>query len=99
VHLDLVFVGKRGTRLTAVSLSVYWKAVKERAGLDFDFYTATKHYGVHLLYKLGLSRRAIAAQTGWSERGVDDLLRTYGHTDLVALAEVTRFTRTGVMHL
>jgi hypothetical protein len=43
---------------------------------------------VHLLYKLGLSRRAIAAQAGWSEHAVDKMLRIYGHTDLVALAEV-----------
>ena len=59
-----------------------------RAGLDFDLYLATKHYGVHLLYRLGLSQRAIAAQMGWSERSVEALLRTYGHIDLVALAEV-----------
>jgi hypothetical protein len=43
---------------------------------------------VHLLYKLGLSRRAIAAQAGWSEHAVDKMLRIYGHTELVALAEV-----------
>ena len=49
---------------------------------------ATKHYGVHLLYKLGLSKRAIAAQMGWSEDAVDGLLRVYGHADLVALSEV-----------
>jgi hypothetical protein len=46
------------------------------------------HYGVHRLYKLGLARRAIAAQAGWSEHAVDKMLRVYGHTDLVALAEV-----------
>ena len=44
--------------------------------------------GVHELYRLGLSRRAIAAQAGWSERDVDAMLRIYGHADLVALAEV-----------
>jgi integrase len=84
----LVFVTKRGKRLSAPTLSLYWAQVKARAGLDFDFYLATKHYGVHLLYKLGLSRRAIAAQAGWSERDVDKMLRVYGHTDLVALSEV-----------
>ena len=63
-------------------------AVCARAGLDFDFYLATKHLGVHELYRLGLSRRAIAAQAGWSERDVDEMLRVYGHADLVALAEV-----------
>jgi hypothetical protein len=43
---------------------------------------------VHRLYGLGLSKRAIAAQMGWSEQAVDSLLRTYGHADQVALAEV-----------
>jgi hypothetical protein len=41
-----------------------------------------------VLYLLGLSRRAIAAQAGWSEQVVDKMLRVYGHTELVALAEV-----------
>jgi integrase len=84
----LVFVTKTGRRLATSTMSGYWAQVKARAGLDFDFYLATKHYGVHRLYKLGLSRRAIAAQAGWSERDVDRMLQVYGHADLVALAEV-----------
>jgi integrase len=84
----LVFVGKQGNRLNAPTMSGYWRLVNARAGLDFDFYLATKHLGVHELYKLGLSRRAIAAQAGWSEHDVDAILRIYGHLDLVALAEV-----------
>ena len=84
----LVFVAKQGKRLTAPTLCQYWKLVCAHAHLDFDFYLATKHLGVHRLYKLGLSKRAIAAQAGWSEEAVDDMLRIYGHTDLVALAEV-----------
>lgn len=44
-----------------------------RTGLDRDFYLASKHYGVHLLYKLGLSSRAIGAQMGWSEKAVESL--------------------------
>jgi hypothetical protein len=40
----LVFVSKRGNRLSAPTLSLYWAQVKARAGLDFDFYLATKHY-------------------------------------------------------
>jgi integrase len=86
--MDLVFVSKRGCQLTAPTVCQYWKVVCAHAHLDFDLYLATKHYGVHLLYKLGLSQRAIAAQMGWSERSVEGLLRTYGHLDLVALAEV-----------
>lgn len=86
----LVFVSKRGHRLTASTISQYWAVVRARAGLDesYDFYRCTKHAGVHELYRLGLSRRAIAAQAGWSERDVDAMLRIYGHTDLVALSEV-----------
>lgn len=86
--LELVFVSRTGRRLTSSILSSYWGLVKARSGLTFDFYMATKHYGVHLLYRLGLSRRAIAAQMGWSERQVDSLLRVYGHADIVALAEI-----------
>jgi integrase len=87
-HGDLVFRSKRGERLSQPTHSGYWSQVCARARLDFDFYLATKHYGVHLLYKLDLSKRAIAAQMGWSEEAVENLLRTYGHADLVTLAEV-----------
>jgi integrase len=85
---ELVFTTKTGQRLTASTMTGYWGQVKARARLDFDLYLATKHLGVHLLYKLGLSARAIAAQMGWSERGVETLLRTYGHADVAVLAEV-----------
>ncbi|HEY1275740.1 MAG TPA: tyrosine-type recombinase/integrase [Thermoleophilaceae bacterium] len=84
----LVFASKTGKPLSQPTLSGYWSQVKAAAGLEFDFYLATKHYAVHLLYKLGLSKRAIAAQTGWSEGAVEKLLRVYGHADLVALEEV-----------
>jgi integrase len=85
---ELVFLSKGGRRLSAPTLSGYWAQVKAAARLDFDFYVATKHYGVHLLYKLGLSTRAIAAQMGWSDKAVENLLRVYGHIDLIALEEV-----------
>ena len=65
-----------------------WALVKARTGLDFVFYEATRHYGVHRLYKLGLSERAIAAEAGWSEEDVDAMLRVYGHADYIALSEV-----------
>ena len=85
---DLVFRSKQGKQLTAPTVCQYWKEVKARARLDFDLYLATKHYGVHLLFKAGVSKRGIAAQMGWSENAVDSLLRTYGHADLAALAEI-----------
>jgi Phage integrase family len=84
----LVFVSKWGKRLSSTTVGQMWALVKDRAGLDFVFNEATKHAGVHRLYKLGLSRRAIAAQAGWSEEDVDAMLRVYGHLDLVALSEV-----------
>jgi integrase len=84
----LVFRSKVGKRLSQPTLSGYWGKVKAASGLDFDFYLASKHYGVHLLYKLGLSSRAIGAQMGWSEKAVESLLQVYGHIDLIALSEV-----------
>ena len=64
--------------------------MRAAAGLDAgtDFYLATKHVGVNLLWKQGVSERAIAAQMGWSERGVHELLRVYGHADVAALEEI-----------
>ena len=87
-----MFVGKTGTRLNASLLSLYWSNVRARAGLDesFDFYRCSKHWGVHRLYLLGLSARAIAAQAGWRESAVEALLAVYAHRELVALAEVDR---------
>jgi integrase len=83
----LVFVSKQGKQLTSPTVTQYWSVVRARAGLDFELYWY-KHFGVHRLFKLGLSKRAIAAQAGWSEDAVDGLLRVYGHADLVALSEV-----------
>lgn len=85
-----MFVSKTGRRLTQSTLNDYWGRVQARAGLEFDWYLATKHYAVHELYSLGLSVRAIAAQVGWSEKAVEKLLDTYGHRANVALAEVAR---------
>ncbi len=85
----LVFTSKRGRRLSQSGTWGYWAQVKARAGLDFDFYHATKHYGVHYMWtKLGMSSRAIAAQAGWSTREVDRMLAVYGHGDVGALQEV-----------
>ena len=84
-----VFTSKTGKRMCQAGLSGYWAQVKARAELDFDFYHATKHWGVHYLWtKLNLSRRAIAAQAGWSIGTVDKMLAIYGHGEVGALEEV-----------
>jgi hypothetical protein len=84
---QLVFRSKTGNRLSQPTVSGYWGQVTAKAGL-FDLYLASKHYGVHLLYNLGLSSRAIGAQMGWSEKAVESLLQVYRHIDLIALSEV-----------
>jgi integrase len=84
-----IFLNKSGTQLTTGTLSEYWRIVLVRAGLDFDFYHATKHYGVWFMWvKMGLSNRAIAALAGWKLRTVDKMLETYGHGEIGALDEV-----------
>jgi integrase len=86
---EYVFCSKTGVRLSQSLLSGYWGKVKVRADLEFDFYHATKHYGVHYLWtKLHLPRRAIAAQAGWSIGTVDKMLAIYGHGEVGALEEV-----------
>lgn len=84
----LVFVTQTGSRLCAQTLSRYWQRVSAAAGLGFDFYLATKHYGVSRLYRHGLSERAIAAQAGWSVRSVEKMLDVYGHRQHTLLSEV-----------
>ena len=93
----LVFLSKRGKRLSQPALSGYWAQVKAAAGLDFDFYHATKHYGVHFMWvELGMSSRAIAALAGWKVTTVIKMLETYGHGDVGALEEVdASFARVG----
>lgn len=87
----LVFRSKTGRRLSASAMSTYWPVVLARSELDFDFYHATKHYGVHYMWtKLGMSARAIAAQAGWSLKTVDKMLAVYGHGDIGAMEEVDR---------
>jgi hypothetical protein len=56
-----IFMSKTGRPLSQATLSGYWAQVRARAELEFDFYHATKHFGVHYLWTvLGLSPRAIA---------------------------------------
>jgi hypothetical protein len=45
----LVFRSKQGRRLSQPTLSGYWGKVLARAGLECDFYLATKHWAVHHL--------------------------------------------------
>jgi hypothetical protein len=65
--------------------------VLARAGVDFDFYLATKHWCVHYMYAtLGLSPRVIAEQMGWTLAGVLKLLAVYGHGDVGGSRRSTR---------
>lgn len=85
----LVFRSKTGRRLSQPTLTGYWSQVRARAGLDHEFYLATKHFAVHYMYvKLGLSDRAIAKQMGWSVAATQKLLAVYGHGDIGALEEI-----------
>jgi integrase len=75
-----VFRNKTGGRLTAPTLTAYWKEVRARSRVDLDFYTCTKHYGAwYLKVVLRLPDAAIAAQAGWSERSVTKMVETYAH--------------------
>lgn len=85
----LVFLSKTGKRLSQPALSSYWSQVRAAAGLDFDFYHSTKHYGVHYMWtEREMSPRAIAALAGWKVSTVIEMLETYGHGDVGAMEEV-----------
>jgi integrase len=98
---ELVFTSKTGVRLSTRNLGKYWRKVLGAAGLKFDFYHATKHYGVHYMWThMGLSPRAIAAQAGWKLQTANKMLAAYGHGEFGALEEIdqafepgTRFAR------
>jgi hypothetical protein len=85
----LIFLSKEGKRLSQPTLTGYWAQVKARAGLEFDFYHATKHYGVHFMWtEMNMHPRGIAALAGWKVKTVIEMLETYGHGDVGALEEV-----------
>lgn len=87
----LVFRSKTGKRLSQPTMSWYWSQVLARCGLDFDFYLATKHYGVHhLKVVLGLPNHDIAEQAGWSEKAVEAMVKTYAHTSMGALNRIKK---------
>ena len=86
-----MFRGKADRGLTQATLSGYWRLVRARAQVEFDFYMATKHRCVHYMHaELGLPPRVIAEQMGWRLAGVLKLLETYGHGDVGALEEIDR---------
>jgi integrase len=87
----LVFHSKTGKRLSQPTLSQYWGRVTAKAGLTFAPYHATKHYGVHYMWRvLKMSEPAIAAQAGWKVSTVSKMLEIYGHAEVGALEEVDR---------
>lgn len=97
---NLVFRSKRGRRMSQPTLSGYWGKVTARAGLEFDFYLATKHYCVHYMHSvLHLPPRVIAAQMRWKLAGVLKLLEVYGHGDVGALEEIDRAYGANVVRL
>lgn len=86
---ELVFTSKTGGRLSGPTFLRYWAKVLEAADLKFNFYHATKHYGVHYMWtKLRLSPQAIAAQAGWNVENAHRMLAVYGHSEIGALEEV-----------
>ena len=84
----LVFQSKSGKRLSQPTMS-YWGKVKAAAGLDFDFYAATKHRAVHHLYvELGLPAHVVAAQMGWGLKSTIAMLEIYSHHRVGALEAI-----------
>jgi hypothetical protein len=64
-----------------------------------ELYLVSKHFGVHLLFKLGLPDRGIGAQMGWSDKAVEKLLRVYGHKDVAALEAIDALYANNVVPL
>jgi hypothetical protein len=59
------------------------------AGLDFEFYLASKHYGVWFMYtKMKMEPRLIGAQAGRKPSTVEEMIETYGHGEVGALDDV-----------
>jgi integrase len=80
---NYVFVSKRGRRMAQSTLSNYWRLVLAKAGLEFDFYLATKHACVHHMWvELGVDKADIEKQMGWAHGGAEELLKVYGHRDI-----------------
>jgi integrase len=75
-----VFRNKTGRQLTEPTLTAYWKEVRARSRIDRDFYSCSKHYGAwYFKVRKGLPDAVIAAQAGWSEKAVTEMVATYAH--------------------
>ncbi|MBS1880433.1 MAG: tyrosine-type recombinase/integrase [Actinobacteria bacterium] len=86
---EYVFPSITGKRMSAGGFSGYWARVLARAELDFDFYLASKHYGVWYMHTvLEMPDRVIAAQAGWKRSTVTKMIETYGHGEVGALEDV-----------
>lgn len=86
---EYLFPSKTGRRMSASGMSGYWSKVLARADLDFEFYLASKHYGVWYMHtKLELPDRVIAAQAGWKRSTVAKMIETYGHGEVGALEDI-----------
>jgi integrase len=89
-----LFKNKSGDRLVGSTFNGYWREVLIAAGLDFDFYHATKHFGCWYMWtQLGMSERAIAALAGWKLDNIREILKllgVYGHGEVGALNEVDK---------
>ncbi len=84
-----VFPSITGRRMSASGMSGYWGKVLACAGLDFEFYLASKHYGVWFMYtKMKMEPRLIGAQAGWKPSTVEEMIETYGHGEVGALDDV-----------
>lgn len=90
----LVFRSKRGRRMSQNLMQNYWTLVLARAGLDFDFYLATRHYCAwYLRWVLRVPRDVAEVQMGHA--GGDLLRRVYEHADVSALGELDRAFEVG----
>lgn len=82
-----VFLTKNGALYSQSTLSTYWRRVLDKAGLDFDFYLATRHYCAHYLWvHLGVDIEDVREQIGHVD---EKLIReVYGHRHAGALDRI-----------
>jgi integrase len=96
---EYVFRNKSGGRMSQPALSLYWREVRIKAGLDFDFYHACRHYCAWFMLSpegLNLPRAVVKEQMGHLD---EKLLDLYGHEDVGALERIDRAYRDNVVPL